>query len=66
MLPIGPAELVVVLVIVLLVVGPGKLPETGRAVGRGLREFRDGLSGRAEAEPAGQPSGIGDVARPTK
>jgi sec-independent protein translocase protein TatA len=42
---IGPMELVLVLVIALIVLGPRKLPEAGRAVGRGLREFKDSLSG---------------------
>jgi sec-independent protein translocase protein TatA len=42
---IGPMELVLVLAIALIVLGPKKLPEAGRAVGRGLREFKDSLSG---------------------
>ena len=42
---IGPLELVVVLVIALIVLGPKKLPEVGRSVGRGMREFRESLSG---------------------
>lgn len=40
MFNIGPMELMVILVIALLVVGPSKLPEVGRSIGRGLREFR--------------------------
>jgi len=39
-LNIGPAELVVILAIALIVVGPKKLPEVGRAVGNSLKEFR--------------------------
>jgi sec-independent protein translocase protein TatA len=42
---IGPMELVLVLVIALIVLGPKKLPEAGRAVGRGLREFKESLAG---------------------
>jgi sec-independent protein translocase protein TatA len=42
---IGPGELLIVLVIALIVLGPKRLPEAGRAVGRGLREFRESLSG---------------------
>ena len=42
---IGPMELVIVLVIALIVLGPKRLPEVGRSVGRGMREFKDSLSG---------------------
>jgi sec-independent protein translocase protein TatA len=42
---VGPMELILVLVIALLVLGPKRLPEAGRAVGRGMREFKDSLSG---------------------
>ena len=42
---IGPMELIIVLVIALLVLGPKRLPEVGRSVGRGMREFKDSISG---------------------
>ena len=42
---VGPMELIIVLVIALIVLGPKRLPEAGRAVGKGLREFKDSLSG---------------------
>lgn len=38
---IGFTELVVILVIILILFGPGKLPEIGKALGRGIREFKD-------------------------
>jgi sec-independent protein translocase protein TatA len=38
--PIGPVELVIVLVIVVLIFGVGRLPEVGGAIGKGIREFR--------------------------
>jgi sec-independent protein translocase protein TatA len=38
-------EIILVLVIALLVLGPKKLPEVGRSVGKGLREFKDGVAG---------------------
>jgi sec-independent protein translocase protein TatA len=40
MFNIGPLELMVILIVALLVVGPSRLPEVGRSIGRGLREFR--------------------------
>ncbi|MFL5826763.1 MAG: twin-arginine translocase TatA/TatE family subunit [Thermoleophilaceae bacterium] len=46
---VGPLELVVILIVALLVLGPKKLPEVGRSVGRGLREFKDAISGEEEA-----------------
>jgi sec-independent protein translocase protein TatA len=36
----GPAELVVILLVVLIIFGAGKLPEVGKALGRGIKEFR--------------------------
>jgi sec-independent protein translocase protein TatA len=38
-------ELIVVLAIALMVLGPKKLPEVGRSIGKGLREFKDSVSG---------------------
>jgi sec-independent protein translocase protein TatA len=42
---IGPTELIIVLVIALIVIGPKKLPEVGKSLGKGMREFKDSLSG---------------------
>ena len=42
---VGPMALIIGLVIALIVLGPKRLPEAGRAVGKGLREFKDSLSG---------------------
>jgi sec-independent protein translocase protein TatA len=44
---VGPMELVIVLVIALIVLGPKRLPEAGRSIGKGMREFKDSLSGAA-------------------
>jgi sec-independent protein translocase protein TatA len=42
---IGPLELVIVLVVALIVFGPKKLPDLGRSVGHGMREFKNTISG---------------------
>ena len=43
---IGPTELIIVLVIVLLIFGPKRLPGLGRQLGGGMREFKDSISGK--------------------
>jgi sec-independent protein translocase protein TatA len=51
MLPgIGPMELIVVLVIALLIFGPKKLPDLGRSVGSGMREFKNSVTGGGDDE----------------
>ena len=47
---VGPLELVVVLAIALIVLGPKKLPEVGRSLGKGMREFKSSLSGEHEED----------------
>jgi sec-independent protein translocase protein TatA len=42
---VGPLELVIVLVIALVILGPKRLPEAGKSIGRGMREFKDAISG---------------------
>ena len=42
---IGPMEVILVLAIALIVLGPKKLPEAARSMGKGLREFRESMSG---------------------
>jgi sec-independent protein translocase protein TatA len=41
---IGPLEIVVVLIIALIVFGPKRLPELGRSMGKGIREFKNSLT----------------------
>ena len=41
----GPLELMVILVVALIVLGPKRLPDAARSVGRGMRELKDSLSG---------------------
>ncbi len=50
MLNLGMPELAVILVIALVVFGPGKLPEAGKSIGKGLSELRRALSGEAKDE----------------
>ena len=42
---VGPFELAIVLIIALIVFGPKRLPELGKSVGRGIREFKGSISG---------------------
>jgi sec-independent protein translocase protein TatA len=55
----GPMELIVILVIALIVLGPKRLPEAARSLGKGMREMKSALQGndepdRLEEEKAGQ------------
>jgi sec-independent protein translocase protein TatA len=47
----GPLEIVMVLVIALIVLGPKRLPEVGRSLGRGIREFKDSINLDGDDEP---------------
>jgi sec-independent protein translocase protein TatA len=42
---IGPMEIALVLIVALLILGPKKLPDMGRSVGKGMREFKEAVSG---------------------
>ncbi len=41
---IGPGEIIILLIVALLVFGPKKLPEMGRSIGKGMREFKNSIS----------------------
>ena len=78
---LSPLHLVIILVVALLVIGPGKLPETGAALGRAIRDFRNAIDGReetpegvrqagtspqpAETSETDQPVSSGSADRPT-
>ena len=49
---VGAPELIIVLVIALIVLGPKKLPEVGKSLGNGMREFKDSISGGGKDEDA--------------
>ena len=52
---ITPAHLIIVLVVALLILGPGKLPETGAALGKAMREFRHGMTDDVTPAPPAPP-----------
>jgi sec-independent protein translocase protein TatA len=58
---IGPMELIIVLVIVLLIFGPKRLPGLGKQLGSGMREFKDSISGKDRDDDDDD-----DEARPAK
>ncbi|MGH9325483.1 MAG: twin-arginine translocase TatA/TatE family subunit [Terriglobia bacterium] len=45
-----PTHLIFIMVIVLIIFGPGKLPELGKGLGKGIREFKDAIRGGLGAE----------------
>lgn len=64
---VGPFELLLVLIVVLLIVGPGKLPEVGSAIGKSIREFRKASTDVQESlsvEPGGAKSSTGRTVTP--
>ena len=63
---IGPMELIIVLVIALIVLGPKKLPEVGRSVGKGMREFKDSLNGITDDHDDEDDDGEGGERAPAR
>ena len=59
---IGPLEVIIVLVIVLVIFGPKRLPDLGRSLGRGMREFKDSVTGKDKDE---LPDGSAEKPEPT-
>jgi sec-independent protein translocase protein TatA len=57
----GPLEIVIILVIVLIIFGPKRLPDLGRSLGRGMREFKDSVTGKDKDE---LPEGAADTPDP--
>ncbi|HEU4656794.1 MAG TPA: twin-arginine translocase TatA/TatE family subunit [Capillimicrobium sp.] len=58
---IGPLEIAIVLLVVLLIFGPKRLPGLGKSLGTGMREFKDSITGKDSArdeddEPADRPA----------
>jgi sec-independent protein translocase protein TatA len=55
---VGPMEMMIVLAVALLILGPKRLPEAGRSLGRGLREFKQSVRGE-DSKPGELPSAQG-------
>ncbi len=51
-----PTHLIIILVVALLVLGPKRLPEAGRALGQGLKEFKGSITGAQDEDPQDQIS----------
>ena len=63
----GPLEIVILLVIVLLIFGPKRLPDLGRSLGRGMREFKDSVTGKdQDDEPPVLPDAGGTTSAESK
>lgn len=53
---VGPLELVLVIVVLLVIFGPKRLPSLGRSLGGGLREFKDSITGDADDDAPERPA----------
>jgi sec-independent protein translocase protein TatA len=63
---IGPLELAIVLLIVLIVFGPKRLPGLGRQLGSGMREFKDSITGKDKDDDDQQDEVDAPAQRPTR
>ena len=61
---VGTLEIVVVLIIALVVLGPKRLPEVARSVGRGVRELREAMSGHDDEDDDDEPDQLTAEKRP--
>jgi sec-independent protein translocase protein TatA len=62
---IGTGEIILLLLLALLLFGAKRLPEIGRSLGRGMREFKDSVTGKDDDELPELPVGTQDTAAPT-
>jgi sec-independent protein translocase protein TatA len=62
---VSPIQLIIVLIIALVVRGPKRLPEVGRSLGKGIREFKDSVSGNDKDEEPPPPAASIEPAPPS-
>ena len=58
---IGPLEIAIVLIIALVILGPKKLPDMGRSMGRGMREFKDAITNGGDDDD--KPARLAEAAK---
>jgi sec-independent protein translocase protein TatA len=61
-----PTHLIILLAIALIVLGPKRLPDAGRALGQGLREFKASIGGESPAQPPLPPATPDSETRPVE
>lgn len=52
---VGPVELIVILLLALIIFGPGRIARLGSELGKGIRGFQEGLQGDKKAQPSEEP-----------
>ena len=57
---VSPIQLAIVLIIALVILGPKRLPDVGKSLGRGIREFKDSVSGHDTPQPLPTEAVISD------
>ena len=57
---LNPTHIILLMLVALIILGPKRLPQAGRSLGRGMREFRDGISGRDDPPEQTLPPGSAD------
>jgi len=53
--PVGPTELILIILIIVIIFGARKLPELGKSLGEGIKNFRKSISGKDKESPPDKP-----------